>query len=197
MSEPAETARAFLKRATATSHEAVEAAFAPLDLSTLHGLRAFLSAQLIAVSAIEDELEARSVGRIVSDWPERRRKASLIADLAVLDVAPAKTSTTPSAGPVLDSRGRQIGALYVLEGSRLGGRLLARTVESSPDERVRAAGSFLRHQAKPGAWQAFLALLEQADVPRDDLLSGSLDAFALFERVARRASQDLEVHAQL
>jgi heme oxygenase len=73
--------------------------------------------------------------------------------------------------------------LYVLEGSRLGGKLLLRRALADPDPRIRAATRYLAHGDGSGLWQAFLERLEaSAAVARshDAAIAGAREAFALF-----------------
>jgi heme oxygenase (biliverdin-IX-beta and delta-forming) len=183
-----ESAHAVLRRETAHLHNAVEVAFASFDLTTRTGLSRFLAAQVVAVGAVEDELDRRGIGDLVEDWSLRRRKSAALADLARLRGDPASEAAQMPHPLRLESVGQQLGSLYVLEGSRLGGRLLARHVEGSPDELVRAAIGFLRAPVKAGAWAALLTLLDTIDPPRDELLAGAVATFTVFEAAASHAA---------
>ncbi len=181
-----ETAHAFLRRETEHLHAAVEAAFAAFDLTARAGLGRFLTAQVMAVGVAEDELDRGGIDRLVDDWPSRRRKRAALADLAWLAI-PAPAAEMANSRLHLDTAGRQLGALYVLEGSRLGGRILARQLEDSTDELVRRATRFLRPPPRPGGWASFLALLENLSPARNELLGGAADTFRLFEAAATHA----------
>jgi heme oxygenase len=180
-----ESARAFLRRETERLHGAVEAAFARFDLTSKAGLTSFLTAQSQAVSSIETELERRAIGTLVLDWPERRRAASLKADLARLGVDASLATLHQAESPTLDTVGRQYGALYVLEGSRMGGRVLAREVARSADPQVRSATTFLLHRLDGGeAWRNFVDSLDGLGAPREHLLQGASASFQLFRHAA-------------
>ena len=61
---------------------------------------------------------------VITDWPDRRRSSLLRDDLETLGAALPTLVVPPSfAGP-----DDILGGLYVLEGSRLGGAMLSRSV---------------------------------------------------------------------
>ena len=70
---------------------------------------------------------------------------------------------------------------YVLEGSRLGGALLARRAAASGDERVLANRRFLTH-GRPRLWPDFVvrldALIDEANLA--EAVAGANVAFALY-----------------
>lgn len=179
---PGETVQQFLRRVTRPWHDAVEAAFAAHDLATVEGLRAFLVRQAAAVIPLEEALTRAGIDALIPDWRARRRGAALAADLHALGA-----SLAPPVRPVhLPSRTHALGGLYVLEGSKLGGRMLARRVMTSPDPQVRAAASFL-HGHEPGGWARFVAVLDAYPaVPArlGALRAGADAAFALFRAAA-------------
>ena len=178
-----ETPHALLRRATQPWHDAVEAAFAGYDLLTPEGLGAFLRAQGSAVLPIEGELDRRGMIELMPDWPSRRRSEALLSDLERLgSPAPADFG----APPVLDTPARRLGALYVLEGSRLGGRFLAQRIATSLVPAVRGANAYLGHRVHPGAWAGFLETLDRSGVDRAELLGGAEAGFRLFHDAAER-----------
>jgi hypothetical protein len=85
----------------------------------------------------------------------------------------------------LDAAGaaRMLGALYVLEGSRLGARLLVPDLLAGGSARVRAATRYLRHGEGHRLWQSFLTHLESSQDVRacpGEAIAGARMAFALF-----------------
>ncbi|MDX7950878.1 biliverdin-producing heme oxygenase [Lichenihabitans sp. Uapishka_5] len=177
-----ETPHAFLRRVTRPWHDGVEAAFERFDLRDRQGLSGFLLAQARAVFPLEQALDAAGATALLPDWPARRRAAALRADLAALGL-PAPIA--PS-GPFLPSRDHALGALYVLEGSRLGGRVLHRRVMNSSDVTVRSATGFLAHQVERG-WPTFLAVLDgvpSTPAAKRGLQAGADLAFNLFRLAA-------------
>ena len=175
----------FLRTATRPWHDRVEAAFAPFDLRTVEGLAGFLIRQAAAHLPLEAELDARGMVHLLPDWPERRRSGALMADLDHLGVVAAIEPVRAN----LPTPGHMFGALYVLEGSRLGGRLLQRQLADSPDALVRSATKYLNHPGAPAGWAGLVAALDAispTEPQRADLLSGAEQAFSLYYQAALR-----------
>ena len=146
------SARAALRAATMDDHERVDRLFSRFDLSATESYGRFLTAQAAAHLPIEAALEAAGAGQLVADWEQRKRSHLLQADLAELGIgipAPVEPPPLPGAQAVL-------GALYVLEGSRLGGAVLKRGLPAAAPER------FLGAEQAPGAWRKLLAKLEES-----------------------------------
>jgi heme oxygenase len=83
----------------------------------------------------------------------------------------------------LDDAG-MLGAMYVLEGSRLGAAVLLDIVLQSPDPIVRNATGYLSHGAQKRLWLSFLAILERCGTTLDDVnatVDAARHAFAIFE----------------
>lgn len=102
--------------------------------------------------------KTHGLGAVVNDMPERAKLPLLDADLAAVDV-PAVT--TPLTSPTLDIPAA-LGALYVLEGSTLGGRVIERHVRQTLDISPESGGSFFHGYGEGTGpmWQAFGRSLE-------------------------------------
>jgi heme oxygenase len=146
------SARAALRAATAEDHRRVDQLFSRLDLGSDAGYRLFLTAQAAAHLPVEIALEAAGAAEWLPDWPERRRSHLLIADLAELGVDPP----APIPPPALVDEASIMGALYVLEGSRLGGAFLKRSLAPQAPTRFLAAAQ------EAGAWRKLLAKLDES-----------------------------------
>ncbi|ODN68930.1 biliverdin-producing heme oxygenase [Methylobrevis pamukkalensis] len=167
-----------LRAETATLHDRTETVFASFDLARADHYRRYLAAQSAVFAPLEQALDDR-FGSMLADWPRRRRAAALAADLEDLDAAPPP--------PVIDTAGwseaEAWGALYVMEGSRLGGVLLGRQIAADqPGAPIR----FLS-QAAPGRfWAEFLRCLE-ARAPLLEwtgIRAGAMATFRLFHDAA-------------
>lgn len=172
------SARFVLRDATAAWHERVDAVFSHPDLADRDAYGRFLSAQAAAHLPVEQALEIGGIGEVLADWPDRRRADLIRADLAALGLSlPPLEPAPPLAGvPAL------LGAAYVLEGSRLGGALLARSVADGLPVSFMSA-------ARPAAWRDLVAILDAALLTREDnaaAISAACGVFALFERSGRR-----------
>jgi heme oxygenase len=164
-----------MRTATAEAHARVDTIFSRFPLGQACGYRAFLRAIAAAHVHVEAAIErSGAAARLVGDWPERRRAALLCADLEELG----------EACPVADGRwafddeAALLGAIYVLEGSRLGGALLRKQVPAQLPRR------FLSASAPAGAWRALSALLDRelSDGQKlDRAISAARQVFTSFE----------------
>jgi len=129
--------------------------------------------------AAERALEQAAIGDVLDDWPARVRRHALGKDLAQLGCA--LPSPAPLAKP--SDNAACWGIAYVLEGSRLGGRVLARRLrEANPQAPTR----YLEHGNVAVLWPGFLARLER-DAARcawESMLAAAETTFALFAEAA-------------
>lgn len=173
------SARAALRLGTRAEHERVDRLFGALDLALPGDYRRFLAAQAAAFLPVEASLEQAGIAAVVPDWPERRRSCFLRDDLAALGAElPA-----PEAVPELGGGPEILGALYVLEGSRLGGAALRRGLPAQ------APQSFLNHPQSPGAWRKLLETLDHSvyeTATLDAALGAARTVFGCFEAAGRR-----------
>jgi heme oxygenase len=171
--------RRMLHSATVDLHAEVDARFAGSFAGNAAGYAGFLSALAAVMLPLERALEHASIHRILTDWDDRRRAALLLDDLQALDaVLPGEIVPPP-----VDGEARQLGIAYVLEGSRLGGKLLLRRALGHPDSRVRSATRYLSHGAGRDLWSSFLVRLETSSAVREapaEAVAGAREAFALF-----------------
>ena len=139
-----------LRAETDAEHAAVDEAFGHFDLSSPEGYARFLTAHARVVPGAERALAHWALPA----WPPRTEL--LLRDLSCLHVAiPSPLEPAPPR-----SIAEAYGVQYVLQGSRLGGRLLARRVGTG------LPASYLSAGHGPGEWQGFLANLAAAiDTP--------------------------------
>jgi heme oxygenase (biliverdin-IX-beta and delta-forming) len=163
-------AHEFLRENTRDCHSRVDSVFARFNLGDANSYRDFLTSHSVAVSPIEGVLAGAD-----SLPPWRPRLALLEADLRGLGGdLPISLALVRASG-----LGELAGLLYVIEGSRLGGGVLAKRVgEGLPT-------SYLSAVHQQGEWRGLLAAIdEQAaaepSVWLDDALAGARRAFDLF-----------------
>lgn len=116
------------------------------------------------------------------------RSAWLASDLEALGLArPLHAVPKCPHVPRLDAAHRRLGALYVAEGSALGGRELARGLDRLLGRDVTAGRRFFigRGVQTGEAWRDYLAQLSAA--PREtsahaEIVAGAVETFAAFER---------------
>jgi heme oxygenase (biliverdin-IX-beta and delta-forming) len=151
-------AHAHLRAETQSLHGVLDAG---LNLADFANRKSYVRYLLMnwPCASIEPALEDAGVERLLPDWEQRRRRFALAADLNALGVR-----ACPSPVHAIDAdAGTILGWSYVLEGSRLGARLILQTVEASGDPDVRGASRFLRHGEGRNFWASFRAVLSQID----------------------------------
>jgi len=185
---PSSSLRHRLRTSTAEAHARLDRDASGYDLQRLAGYRRFLEISAAALLPLEAALVDAGVARIFPDWPARSRRHAILDDLADLD---GEFDPLPPPGPL--DLGGVLGTMYVLEGSRLGARLLLNTVEESADPEIVVATAYLRHGAGQGLWPSFLAALEDHAASLRDYssaVSAAVRAFELFERAAARRPRE-------
>jgi len=167
------SARGALRTATAAHHERVDAVFSRYDLTNRNAYARFLQAQAGAYLPVEAALACAGAATLVPDWDSRRRAARLTADLAVLGVAAPDDETDIA----FDDDAAVLGGVYVLEGSRLGGAMLARGVPEAFPKRFLASD-------QSANWRHLLDLLEHrliSPAERSSAVESASRVFMLFE----------------
>ncbi len=172
------SARMALRAATASHHHRVDSVFSRAELGDRASYGRFLLAQAAAHLPVEAALARGGVADIVPDWDARQRSALLCADLAGLGL------DVPEAAGAIEFEGEaaMLGALYVLEGSRLGGTVLKRSV--APDFPAHFLGG-----VDSGAWRSLLALLDErldTESKRSAATRSACRVFELFETGGQR-----------
>ncbi|HMO42518.1 MAG TPA: biliverdin-producing heme oxygenase [Phenylobacterium sp.] len=176
--------RNLLRTATRAEHDRVDALGESFDLASQAGYGAFLHGHALALPALEAQVLAH--GPHPDHWPLKRRTEALRQDLAALGQEPPRALAAPD----LPSRSMRLGALYVIEGSRLGGMLLSRRLAAVQPDAPRA---YLDHDAGPGYWRDFLAWLEDEPDPvghADQAVEGARRAFAFYAGAFERAAAE-------
>ncbi|EJT04627.1 biliverdin-producing heme oxygenase [Rhizobium sp. CCGE 510] len=172
--------RSVLRAQTADCHAEVDKLFGTFDLSNRQQYRTFLQAHARVIPASEDALEDAGIARLLPDWPERRRTQGLLADIREFG-----DSLPPSLPPpALHSEAALWGALYVLEGSKLGGAVLAKTVADH------LPSSYLSLQGPKGAMRSFMDRLDASDL--DDPAAAISAARSIFDLFLKAGQLELE-----
>jgi heme oxygenase len=181
-----------LRDATAGAHARLDAQLGAFNLRRLSDYRRFLEISAAALLPLEAALVEAGVGRVFPDWPSRSRTRALLADL---DRTGGVARPLPVPGP-LDFAGI-LGTMYVLEGSRLGARLLLEDVRQSSDAVVTGATAYLAHGAGHPLWQSFVESLERHAASLDDdtrAITAARRAFGLFEDAMARMNGTESTH---
>lgn len=162
-----------LRAATADAHGALDAKVSTVDIATVEGLTIFLAGNAVAhdlLLAFDDAFEG-----LIS-----ARHALIQKDLLTLGVQ-VPAMTLPFTPPTFETAP---GFRYVIGGSAMGGKLLARRHAAAEDERAKKADRFLNDARLDVFWkdvQAELAALPRKDETRRAVEAGAVACFELFD----------------
>jgi heme oxygenase len=169
-----------LRAGTEDVHQQLDHTLSRLDLGNASDYARFLNFHARTVPALEGALESAGLGELLDGWRQSRRSPAIVADLAALGQqapAPAKFPKVAGTAPVL-------GTAYVLEGSRLGGRVLRDQVGAG------LPATFLDDGHGLGAWPGLITLLDRL-LCSESLIAEAKDAarrcFSWFLVEAREA----------
>lgn len=152
------TRRFLLRNATRTAHDALDAMIGGFD--TVETYRRYLAGTARFRLPVEAGLNAISMPVALGDWRPTFVAAQIRRDLERFELAPSAESAAPLH---TETDSALYGILYVLEGSGLGARLLARrAAELGLGEETGAAHLFAQ-AGNNHAWQAFVVALERAE----------------------------------
>ena len=178
-----ETLRDALRRHTHGAHERVDAAMSRLDLAREPDYARFLLTHARVLPGVERRLSEAGPECTPPDWPLRRRTDALLGDLRAMRLDP------PAPMPVEIGAGAMAcaGAAYVLEGSRLGGAVLARGVAGHLPK------GFLEHGTGDRLWPRFVAWLGSMDADGADratAVEAARKVFGAYEEAAMLAAAE-------
>lgn len=168
-----------IREATCSSHRRLDAALAKLDLTFAVYYEGFLRSQAEALFPLEAALEASGIETVLPDWPHRLRTPALRHDLHALNI-----TCHPQSAPEFTSAAQMLGAVYVLEASRMSARVMLARLAENPDSDAMNATAYLRHGFGKRFWPSFLNVLETNAAAQNDIagaVRGAQIAFAMFE----------------
>ena len=161
-------------------HRELDERLSTLELAAENDYRRFLDFHARTVPAVEASLASGGLGDMVEGWCASRRSDAIAGDLAALGEPMPK----PVEPPVLTGVGELLGAAYVLEGSRLGGRVLERRLGPG------LPNAFLKGDGSLGPWPALIAVMDRllySDSLLGEAKSAARRCFTLFLTVAHEA----------
>lgn len=171
-------ARFALKKATDEVHGQLDGLLSKLNLADRADYSIFLLIQARVIPALERAMDSFGMAAVVEDWDDHRRAGLLESDLERLGCPMPE----PLEIPPLDSVPKAVGAAYVMEGSRLGGQILRKSVGRG------MPSSFLFPNSHRAAWPALVAALND-NLRFQPLLDEATEAarltFGLFLEAAR------------
>ncbi|MBO0344681.1 biliverdin-producing heme oxygenase [Roseibium sp. CAU 1637] len=169
--------RFHLSRATRALHDLVDVQAEHNDLETTVGVASLIAFFHKGFSQIEAALDRADAATVLSDWESRKRTDLLENDLNGLGIGDTTANEAVQAGFSFDSQAEIWGGLYVIEGSRLGARMLVRASDHT------RASAFLSESATCRFWPDFVIALTEADQSlqdRNGMVRGAEKAFQAF-----------------
>ncbi len=173
-----------LRAATAASHAELERRLGfAMGFTALAGYAACLACHYAAFAVLEPGLAE------ISGWADagidllaHRRLPQLRQDLAALQVDTGNIPWPAIAAPASFAAG--LGALYVLEGSALGGQVILRDARARLGPAIDGATAFFGGGPGRPAWPAFKSRLDAFGTAQPgampEVITGALAAFAAF-----------------
>jgi heme oxygenase len=150
-------ARSHLSAAVAELHERVDRAMSLENMTTIDDYRRHLRCHAQVVLPLERALESHRHVNDIPDIAHRWRSNALAEDLRTLGEPHSKYLDTPIGG----SRAAIAGAMYVLEGSRLGAKVLLRQLGTRGGQDLPI--EFFSHGATERLWSSFVSWLNSVD----------------------------------
>ena len=183
---PAGLLRQRLREGTAAAHEQLEAALDLLGREPdrqrfARMLERFLGFHIVWEKSIRRHPDLRAFVAPRSRLPHLRR------DLAALGRTNAEQAALPrcaAAAELAPSRAAAVGSIYVLEGSTLGGQVIARALAGASWVPPGGLAYFNPYQARTGEmWRAFGAWAESEVAERElsQAVAGAAATFAVLE----------------
>lgn len=167
-----------LKAATEDLHEALDSRLSQLNLADAGDYGKFLAVQAAVLPGLERALSAAGLGDLVRGWEDGRRADRLLADMTVLEM-PQPKAVQP---PLLPSKAAALGAAYVLEGSRLGAKVLVQHTDPNLSQK------FLGADVNSNPWPALVTVLDRELSSPDELDEAARAARATFTAFLSAAS---------
>lgn len=180
---PTADIRAFLATAVAGLHERVDRAMTLEKTTGVDAYRNHLRCHARVVFPIERKLQSSLHAGAVPDSALRWRSGALAADLAALgEPVPDEVDT-----PVAATLANFAGCMYVLEGSRLGAKVLMRQLAPLAD--LNLPTGFLTHGAGGKLWPSFVKWLNSVEWSPADRASMRDSARAVFRAYLAAADE--------
>ncbi len=120
----------------------------------------------------------------LTDYPSRRKTSWILNDLKAIGEYTADIALDASA-PSIRSNAQAFGALYVMEGSTLGGKIICKTIAENLGMTDKTALSFFYGYGPEAAsrWKQFLAVLDfySGKPEEDDIVATANNVFKEFK----------------
>lgn len=174
----------YLKERTSTAHQALEKKMVILikQIRTEATYVQFLKLMYGYYAAVEAEISNSLETENSLDFKKRRKADRLLDDIRHFGETSATTLCNHL--PLINSYPRVLGALYVLEGSVLGGKIIAGMISSQLGLESHDGLSFFMGYSDdtPAMWESFKQYLNKpfTDPQQEEIIQAANDTFTAF-----------------
>ena len=163
-----------LRRETETAHKRLDDALIKHDLTTLSGLRSYLSVHFLARDYLQNIMTGYEALR-----DDKEKLSNLRADFDVLDMPLPQWKDMPDR-----ESHHPLGLIYVIAGSALGSKLLYKHWSAASDPDVLEVKNFMTCAKDSRIWADFLVHLNAnqfTPAETHDMILGAEYCFGVFE----------------
>lgn len=179
-----------LRKTTASSHQALEGFLIPVIKNTFtvaeysRLLRMFYG----YYKPLEEQLDQFAMNEVLPDYDQRRKAQLILDDLHQLGQEEAHLPLCTNL-PSIQNRDEALGALYVLEGSTLGGPVIKKILQRNLQRQEEEGFSFFAgyREKTQERWEAFKMELENHSLGNRDssrVAAAASDTFIYLKRWA-------------
>lgn len=176
-----------LKEATKVNHQLLEKQLIAI-IKAIHNKQDY--AKLLVtfygfIAGLEININAYIDLSVLPDYAQRRKSAALANDLQLLGVALPPLPNANALPPINDHY-QALGALYVLEGSTLGGKIICKMIQQQLELTDMSELTFFYGYGEEtdSMWQRFKDTLNNAqnESKKDNIIQSANDTFVLLKQ---------------
>jgi heme oxygenase len=174
-----------LKTFTTSSHQKLEKSVVGLihTLQTSKDYSYLLGLFYSYFGGLERLIEPQCIEKYMSDYDERRKAKLILEDLSALHVSNSELCEKNQL-PIIDTPFRALGALYVMEGSTLGGVYIVKMIQKKLSGKENIFHFFSGYgDRNPLMWNRFKNALDHSTADEEEMtliLYGAEDTFHSF-----------------
>lgn len=159
-----------LKEQTKESHQDLERVLIPQikSIKTKEDYLDLLGLFYSYFGALEEKIRIVIDARSLPDYPQRRKTSSIAADIAALG-GKVPDFVSEEQLPEIRDHAEALAALYVIEGSALGGQIISRMISQSLKGKADAALTFYKGYGEQtmDMWNSFKEAINQQIISED------------------------------
>ena len=167
--------RDILRKHTKKLHEELDKAFITIDLQNQNDYEKFLNIHAWAIIPLEKKLRESENFLLIPSAEKRLRSQTIKNDLAQLGLSLPQTSLPTMS--YINAVSEIAGIMYVLEGSRLGAKVLVKQIKQVPQ----LPTSFLNHGKDENYWSSYISWLNNHTWSNEDQDKAMIAAQSVFK----------------